>query len=62
VLFPILLQEAAFVMGGGALDAGHHAKLAEAWSRACGAIPAARRAELRSIGPAAVQSDLEACP
>jgi hypothetical protein len=57
-----LAREAAFVAGGGALTAEHHALLREAWGRSCDAFAASDRAALRGIAPPEVAPDLAACP
>jgi hypothetical protein len=62
VMRRFLMQESAFLEQGGALDAGHHAKLADAWSRSCGVLSAPQRSELRALASPAVQPDLIACP
>jgi cytochrome c553 len=62
VLRRFLIREAEFLTAGGTLDSGHHAKLAEAWTRGCAALASSVRASLRSLAPAAVAADLTACP
>jgi hypothetical protein len=57
-----LLQEQAFVEQGGALENGHHAQLADAWSRGCSALSSAQRSALRAVAPEVVGPDLAACP
>jgi hypothetical protein len=62
ILRRFLTEEAAFLASGGVLDAGHHSKLAEAWTRGCAALSVSQRAALRTLAPSAVRADLEACP
>jgi hypothetical protein len=62
VMRRFLTKEAEHLAAGGTLDAGHHQKLADAWSTGCAALSAAQRAELRDLAPEPLRADLAACP
>lgn len=57
-----LVQEAAWLAGGGTLDDNHHAALRAAWAAGCDGLTAEARTELRNLAPAEVVPDLAACP
>ena len=62
ILRRFLIREGEYLASGGSLDAGHHAKLTEAWTRGCAELSPAQRTDLRTLAPAAVLADLAACP